>query len=70
MGTNVAFADNDRAFILKWTKAMKKYGLSATTIGISLRTFRAIIKVCIDEGLIKGDTKEMFKDTGYNKSNS
>jgi hypothetical protein len=70
MGTNVSFGDIDRAFILKWTKAMKKYGLNATTIGISLRTFRAIIKVCIDEGLIKGDTKEMFKDTGYNKSNS
>lgn len=70
MGTNVSFGDIDRAFILKWTKAMKKYGLSATTIGISLRTFRAIIKVCIDEGLIKGDIKEIFKDTGYNKSNS
>ena len=49
---------------------MKKRGLSTTTIGISLRTFRAIVKVCIDEGLIKGDTREMFKDTGYNKSNS
>jgi len=56
METNVSFGDIDRAFILKWTKAMKKYGLSATTIGISLRTFRAIIKVCIDEGTYKADT--------------
>jgi hypothetical protein len=70
MGSNVEFGDIDRAFILKWSKALKKYGLSATTIGISLRTFRAIVNICIEQGLIKGDTREMFKDTGYNKSNS
>ncbi len=70
MGTSVEFGDIDRAFIQKWTAAMKKRGLGTTTIGISLRTFRAIVKVCIDDGLIKGDTREMFKDTGYNKSNS
>ena len=70
MGTNVTFGDIDRSFIQKWATVMKKRGLSTTTIGISLRTFRAIVKVCIDEGLIKGDTREMFKDTGYNKSNS
>ena len=26
--------------------------------------------MCISNGLMKGDTKEMFKDTGYNKSQS
>ena len=56
MGTNVTFGDIDRPFIQKWATVMKKRGLSTTTIGISLRTFRAIVKVCIDEGLIKGDT--------------
>jgi len=49
---------------------MKEKKLSLTTIGISLRTFRAIVNVCIDRKLIKGNTKEMFKDTGYNKSGS
>ena len=49
---------------------MKDRNLSLTTIGISLRTFRAIVNVCIDRKLIKGNTKDMFKDTGYNKSAS
>ena len=35
-----------------------------------MRSFRAIINMCISNGLMKGDTKEMFKDTGYNKSQS
>ena len=26
--------------------------------------------MCISNGLMKGDTKEMFKDTGYNKPKS
>ena len=26
--------------------------------------------MCIANGLMKGDTKEMFKDTGYNKAQS
>jgi len=69
-GTKVTFDQIDRNFILKWSKKMKISGLSATTIGIFLRTFRAIVNVCITEGLIKGDTKSMFKDTDYNKSNS
>lgn len=49
---------------------MKKAGLKVTTIGISLRTFRAIVNVCIGRKLIKGDTKEMFKGTGYNLMDS
>jgi len=70
MGSNVEFADINKTFIDKWVKKMKEKGLSITTIGISLRTFRAIVNVCIDRGLIKGNTKEMFKETGYNKSRS
>ena len=34
------------------------------------RHMRAIVNVCISRKLIKGNTKEMFKDTGYNKSGS
>lgn len=49
---------------------MKKAGLSSTSIGIGLRTFRTIVNICITRGLIKGDTKGLFKDTGYNKSQS
>ena len=70
MGSNVQFADIDRALIEKWVKKMKDRNLSLTTIGISLRTFRAIVNVCITRKLIKGNTKDMFKDTGYNKSGS
>lgn len=49
---------------------MKKNELSTTTIAIALRSLRTIINMCIANGLIKGDTKEMFKDTGYNKAQS
>lgn len=70
MGSNVQFADIDKSLIDKWVKKMKDRNLSLTTIGISLRTFRAIVNVCIDRKLIKGNTKDMFKDTGYNKSAS
>lgn len=70
MGSNVQFADINKSFVDKWVKIMKEKKLSLTTIGISLRTFRAIVNVCIDRKLIKGNTKEMFKDTGYNKSGS
>ena len=70
MGDSVSFDQVDRNFILKWSKKMKSENISITSIGIFLRTFRAIVNVCISEGLVKGDTREMFKDTGYNKSNS
>lgn len=68
MGTDVTFADVSRKLILDWLKVMKKHGLSQTSIAISLRTFRTIVNICIDRGLVVGSTKEMFKDTGYNKS--
>lgn len=67
MGKNVALQDINRKFILQWVKKMKKNELSATSIGISLRTFRTIVNIGIDRGLIHGNTKELFKDTGYNK---
>lgn len=70
MGSNVQFADINKSFVDKWVKIMKEKKLSLTTIGISLCTFRAIVNVCISRKLIKGNTKEMFKDTGYNKSGS
>ncbi|MBQ9677500.1 MAG: site-specific integrase [Prevotella sp.] len=68
MGSKVEFADINKSFIDRWVKKMKENGLSLTTIGITLRTFRAIVNACIDRKLIKGNTKDMFKDTGYNKS--
>ena len=70
MGPNVEFTDIDKSFVDKWVKKMKENKLSLTTIGISLRTFRAIVNVCIGRRLIKGNTKEMFKETGYNRSES
>ena len=46
---------------------MRKDELSITYIGIVLRSFRTIVNRAISKGLIKGTTKEMFKDSGYNK---
>ena len=66
MGKDVSLADIDRNFIQRWVRIMKKGGLSATTIAIDLRTFRTIVNIAIERGLINGNTKEMFKDTGYN----
>lgn len=70
LGTDLSFADINRDLILKWVKVMKKNDLSITTIAIALRSLRTIINICIANGLMKGDTKEMFKDTGYNKAQS
>ena len=67
MGKEVSLSDISRNFIMDWVKVMRQNDLSTTSIGISLRTFRTIVNICIDHGLIKGNTKEMFKDTGYNK---
>lgn len=69
-GVNIVFADIDFSFIQKWAGKMKKEGLSVTYIGIVLRTFRTIVNIAINRGLIKGSTKEMFKDSGYNKKAS
>ena len=66
-GEEVQFADVDHTFIQKWAAKMKKAELSTTYIGIVLRTFRTIVNIAINKGLIKGNTKDMFKDSGYNK---
>jgi hypothetical protein len=49
---------------------MKKDELSVTYIGIVLRMFRTIVNIAINRNLINGSTKEMFKDSGYNKKAS
>ena len=69
-GENVEFSDIDSSFIQNWTTVMKKDGLSVTYIGIVLRTFRTIVNIAINRNLINGSTKEMFKDSGYNKKAS
>ena len=69
-GKNVEFADIDYTFIQKWAAKMKDDGLSVTYIGIVLRTFRTIVNIAISRNLINGSTKEMFKDSGYNKKAS
>ena len=70
MGKDVAFSEIGRDFIQKWVGVMRKNELTVTSIAIALRTFRAVVNVCIDRKLINGNTKEMFKDTGYNKAQS
>lgn len=69
-GEHVGFSDIDSSFIQKWTETMKKDELSVTYIGIVLRTFRTIVNIAINRNLINGSTKEMFKDSGYNKKAS
>ena len=69
-GEHVEFSDIDSSFIQKWTAAMKDDELSVTYIGIVLRTFRTIVNIAIHRNLINGNTKDMFKDSGYNKKAS
>ena len=69
-GEHVEFSDIDSSFIQNWTAAMKKDELSVTYIGIVLRTFRTIVNIAINRNLINGNTKDMFKDSGYNKKAS
>ena len=70
MGNNVSFEDINHHFLLKWIALMKKDGLSSTSCAISLRTFRTIVNICITEGFVIGNTKDMFKATDSNKSGS
>ena len=65
-GEHVEFSDIDSSFIQKWTETMKKDELSVTYIGI----VRTIVNIAINRNLINGSTKEMFKDSGYNKKTS
>ena len=68
-GSNVKFTDIDHSFIMNWRRKMLKE-ITETTAGIYLRTFRLVVNKCISNGYIKGDTKEMFRGTGYDKSSS
>lgn len=68
-GEDVEFSEIDAEFIQKWVEKMKK-DVGITYIGINLRTFRTIVNMAIERGLIKGTTKEMFKNSGYNKMKS
>ena len=65
-GKNFRFSDIDFKFIQNWVKVMQEAELSTTYIGINLRTFRTIVNIAIRKGYIKGNTEEMFKDSGYN----
>ena len=51
-------------------KTMQDAELSSTYIGINLRTFRTMVNRAIRKGYVKGNTKEMFKDSGYNQMES
>ena len=65
-GDKVAFSDIDHDFVMKWRKKLEDEEKSSSYIGLLMRTFRTIVNIAIDRGLIKGNTKEMFKNTGYN----
>ena len=69
-GEQVELVDINHAFVLKWAAKMKRSGLSATYIGIALRSFRTIVNLAIGQGLINDNTKTMFKGSGYNQRNS
>jgi len=65
-GDKVAFSDIDHDFVMKWRKKLEDEELTSSYIDLLMRTFRTIVNIAIDRGLIKGNTKEMFKNTGYN----
>ena len=69
-GNNVRFSDIDFDFIQNWVKVMQEDELSTTYVGINLRTFRTIVNIAIRKGYVKGNTEEMFKNSGYNKMES
>lgn len=69
MGDKVSFARISNSFIHDWRKKMLAKGLSVTSIGIYLRILRAIVNQCIDNGLMQGNSKELFKGAELSKSN-
>lgn len=62
MGDKVNFARISNAFIQDWRKKMLAKGINVTSAGIYLRTMRAVVNVCIERELIKGNTKDLFKN--------
>ena len=69
-GSEVKFSDINFDFVQNWVKKMQDAELSTTYIGINLRTFRTIVNIAIRRGHVKGNTEEMFKDSGYNQMES
>ncbi len=69
-GREVKFSDINFDFVQNWVKKMQDDELSTTYIGINLRTFRTIVNIAIRKGHVKGNTEEMFKDSGYNQMES
>ena len=69
-GKDVKFSDINFDFVQNWVKTMQKDKLSTTYIGINLRTFRTMVNRAIRKGYVKGNTEEMFKDSGYNQMES
>ena len=69
-GRAVKFSDINFDFVQKWVKTMQDAKLSSTYIGINLRTFRTMVNRAIRKGYVKGNTEEMFKDSGYNQMES
>ena len=69
-GKEVKFSDINFDFVQNWVKTMQGAELSSTYIGINLRTFRTMVNRAIRKGYVKGNTEEMFKDSGYNQMES
>lgn len=68
MGARVCLDRISNAFILDWRKKMLK-DINPTTAGIYLRTMRAVVNVCIEKGLMKGSSKDLFKNAKLSDTN-
>ena len=69
-GREVKFSEINFDFVQDWVRKMQGAELSSTYIGINLRTFRTMVNRAIRKGYVKGNTEEMFKDSGYNQMES
>lgn len=69
-GRGVKFSDINFDFVQGWVKKMQDDKKSTSYIGINLRTFRTMVNIAIKKGYVKGNTEEMFKDSGYNQMES
>ena len=58
-GDKVAFSDIDHDFVMKWRKKLEDEEKSSSYIGLLMRTFRTIVNIAIDRGLIKGNTNPL-----------
>lgn len=62
MGAKVSFARITNSFILEWRKKMLASGLNGTTAAIYLRTMRRVVNICLAQGLMQGNTRDLFKN--------